>query len=77
MMDMTLPSLHVSPVWVEYDYVPEDQLVFTNLGGIAGHRAVRKATTEVRCQTAAELVNAKQRAMDCMGRAKQRILDNG
>lgn len=53
-----LPALHVSPVWIEYDYVPEDQLVFTNLGGIAGHRAVRKATTEVRCQTAAELVNA-------------------
>ena len=52
-----LPALHVNPIWIDYDYVPDDQLVFTTLGGLSGHRAVRRETTEVRCQTAADLVN--------------------
>lgn len=53
-----LPPLNVHPVWIDYDYVPEDQLIFTTMGGLAGHRAVRKETAEVRCQTAADLVNS-------------------
>ncbi len=52
-----LPALHVNPIWIDYDYVPDDQLVFTSLGGLSGHRAVRKQTTDVRCNTAAALVN--------------------
>jgi len=52
-----LPALHINPVWIEYEYVPDDQLVFTSLGGLSGHRAVRRETAEVRCQTAAAIVN--------------------
>jgi len=53
-----LPPLNVTPTWIEYDYVPDDQLVFVNLGGLSGHRAVRKETAQLRCETAAQLVNA-------------------
>lgn len=53
-----LPPLHINPVWIPYDYVPADQLVFTGLNGLAGHRAVRRETTDIRCQKAADLVNA-------------------
>jgi len=52
-----LPPLNVKPIWIDYDYVPDDQLIFTTMGGLAGHRAVRKGTIEIRCQTAADLVN--------------------
>ena len=53
-----LPALHVNPVWIDYDYVPENQLVFTELGGLSGARQVRRETLEERCNTAASLVNA-------------------
>jgi len=53
-----LPPLNVNPVWIDYSYTPTDQLVFTGLNGLAGQRAVRRETTELRCQTAAEIVNA-------------------
>lgn len=53
-----LPPLNVHPLWIDYDYVPSNQLVFTGLNGLAGHRTVRKETTQVRCEKAAELVNA-------------------
>lgn len=52
-----LPPLHVTPVWIDYSYVPEDQLVFTELGGISGARAVRKETLQERCAVAANMVN--------------------
>ena len=53
-----LPPLSINPIWINYDYTPSDQLVFTGLGGLSGHRAVRKETTELRCDQAAQLVNA-------------------
>jgi DNA modification methylase/superfamily II DNA or RNA helicase len=53
-----LPPLHVHPTWIEYDYRPSDQLVFTGLNGLSGQRQVRRETAELRCQTAADLVNA-------------------
>lgn len=53
-----LPPLTVTPEWIEYAYVPEGQIVFTELGGLAGHRAVRRETLALRCETAAAIVNA-------------------
>lgn len=53
-----LPPLHVNPVWIDYDYRPDDQLVFTGLNGLSGQRAVRRETLEERCQVSADLVNA-------------------
>lgn len=53
-----LPALHVNPVWIDYAYVPSDQLVFTELGGLSGARAVRRETLQQRCEMAANLVNA-------------------
>jgi DNA modification methylase/superfamily II DNA or RNA helicase len=55
--DFVLPPLSVHPLWIDYDFVPENQLVFTGLNGLAGHRTVRKETTTLRCEKAAELVN--------------------
>lgn len=53
-----LPPLHVHPTWIDYNYTPDNQLVFTGLNGLSGQRAVRRETLDVRCQTAADLVNA-------------------
>lgn len=53
-----LPPLNVNPLWLEYDYIPDGQIVFTELGGLSGHRNVRKQTLQQRCDTAAELINA-------------------
>ena len=53
-----LPPLTVSPVWLDFDYVPDGQIVFTELGGLSGHRNVRRATLDMRCAAAAEIVNA-------------------
>lgn len=53
-----LPPLNINPVWIDYDYTPTDQLVFTGIKGVSGHNAIRKETTETRCERAAELVNA-------------------
>ena len=52
-----LPPLHINPVWIDYNYVPDDQLVFTGLNGLSGQRAVRRETLEQRCEAAAALVN--------------------
>ncbi|PYJ11258.1 MAG: helicase [Verrucomicrobia bacterium] len=53
-----LPPLHVKPVWIDYQYTPADQLVFTGLNGLSGARAVRRETLDLRCRAAADLVNA-------------------
>lgn len=53
-----LPPLTITPEWLEYDYVPEGQIVFTELGGLAGHRNVRRQTLDLRCERAATIVNA-------------------
>lgn len=52
-----LPPLNITPVWLDFDYVPEGQIVFTGLKGLADHRAVSKETIDIRCQAAADLVN--------------------
>lgn len=52
-----LPPLNINPIWLDYDYTPDDQLVFVGLNGLAGQRNVRRATADLRCNTAAELVN--------------------
>lgn len=53
-----LPPLNTYTHYIDYDYVPDGQLVFTGLDGLSGQRAVRRETTELRCDTAAALVNA-------------------
>mgnify|MGYP003654365302 FL=1 len=53
-----LPKLNIIPVWIDYDFVPDDQLVFTKLGGLSGQRDVMRETRELRCKTVADLVNA-------------------
>lgn len=53
-----LPPLHVHPLWIDYSYTPDNQLVFTGLNGLSGQRTVRRETLDLRCETAAELVNA-------------------
>jgi hypothetical protein len=53
-----LPPLSIKPVFVKVDYQPEGQLFFTDLGGITGRSDIRRATTEDRCRTVSELVNA-------------------
>lgn len=52
-----LPPLTIRPKWIDYSYTPDNQLVFTGLNGLSGQRAVRRETLDLRCQTAAELVN--------------------
>ena len=53
-----LPSLNITPEWLNFDYVPDGQIVFTELGGLAGHRNVRRKTLDMRCAHAAAIVNA-------------------
>jgi DNA modification methylase/superfamily II DNA or RNA helicase len=53
-----LPPLTVHPHWIDYAYVPDTQLVFTGLNGLHGQRQVRRETLDLRCQTAAALVNS-------------------
>lgn len=53
-----LPQLTVTPIWLDYGYTPDDQLVFTGLNGLSGQRAVRRETLHYRCERAAEMVNA-------------------
>lgn len=52
-----LPPLNINPIWLDYDYVPEGQIVFTGLNGLAGHREVNRETIDIRCEAAANLVN--------------------
>jgi DNA modification methylase len=53
-----LPAMHVNPIWIDYDYVPEGQIVFTDLGGLSGASKVRRTVLKERCEAAAEIVNA-------------------
>jgi DNA modification methylase len=53
-----LPALNIIPVWVATDFVPDNQLFFTDLDGLRGRLDVRKATIEAKVSRAVEIVNA-------------------
>jgi superfamily II DNA or RNA helicase len=52
-----LPSLSVNPVIVETGYIPEGQLLFTGLEGIANRGEVRKSTIAPKAEKIQEIVN--------------------
>jgi len=51
-----LPGLNIVPHLLPVDVAPEGQLFATDLGGVGGRAAVRRATLEARCDRAADLV---------------------
>ena len=53
-----LPPLTVTPEWLEYTYTPDDRLAFTGFTGIKDFLAFLRQTVELRCNAAAERVNA-------------------
>ncbi len=52
-----LPSLTITPHFIESNYVPAGQLFFTELKGVTDRAKVRQGTLEERCAYAATLVN--------------------
>lgn len=52
-----LPELHIHTHLIDVNVVPEGQLFASDLGGVGGRAAVRKATIEDRCRYAAQIVN--------------------
>ena len=52
-----LPALNVKPLFIDVDYVPQDQLFFTGMRGIQDRHAIRSKTLAERVATAAEIVN--------------------
>lgn len=54
-----LPPLNINPIWLDYDYIPDGQIVFTGLRGLSDHRSVNRETLDIRCTTAADLVNGR------------------
>lgn len=52
-----LPSLNIETHFVEVEYVPEDQLLFTGLKGVGDRAAVRNSTIEDRLEMLTALVN--------------------
>ena len=54
-----LPGLDVIPEVLPVDVVPDGQLFATDLGGVGGRAAVRRATLDARVQRAADLVAAE------------------
>jgi superfamily II DNA or RNA helicase len=52
-----LPTLTISPTWVDVEMKTEGQLFFGGLSGISGRNKARRATLEDRVATAADLVN--------------------
>lgn len=53
-----LPSLTITPDFVQLDYVPDGQLFYTGLDGIVGRSDVRKRAVEIHTARAAEIANA-------------------
>ncbi len=51
-----LPELVINPVFVDANYIPEGQLVFTGLGGVGDRSRVRKITMEERCLEAQRII---------------------
>lgn len=54
-----LPGLTIHEHLLDVDVVPEGQLFATDLGGVGGRAAVRRATLEPRCHKVVELVDAE------------------
>ncbi len=52
-----LPGLDIIPHLLAVDVVPDGQLFATDLGGVGGRAAVRRATLVPRCEKVIELVN--------------------
>lgn len=55
-----LPPLHIERAIVRSDYVPEGQLFFAGLKGVADRSKARKGTIDDRVQKAVELVDSNQ-----------------
>jgi hypothetical protein len=53
-----LPPLTVTPEWLEYTYTPDDRLGVHRLYRHQGFLAFLRKTIELRCNAAAERVNA-------------------
>lgn len=53
-----LPPLTITPVFVDVDYQPTDELFFSGLKGIKGRLDVRRETIDARLNKALELVKA-------------------
>jgi superfamily II DNA or RNA helicase len=54
-----LPGYEVIPHLLPVEATPEGQLFATDLGGVGGRAAIRKATLEARCEETARLVTAE------------------
>jgi hypothetical protein len=54
-----LPGLEIDSHLLDVDVTPNDQLFATDLGGVGGRAAVRKATLDARCERAAALIAAE------------------
>ena len=52
-----LPALTIHPHWLDFDYRPDDKLVFTGLEGLSDHRNVLRKTLDLRCEETARQVN--------------------
>lgn len=57
--DYILPGLTIQEHLLDVDAVPDGQLFATDIGGVGGRAAVRRATMDARCRAAAGLVLAE------------------
>jgi hypothetical protein len=53
-----LPPMDVEPVFIESDYVPDGQLMFTSLKGVGHRAAVRRATLSARVNAVVDIMNS-------------------
>lgn len=53
-----LPALNIEPIYIDTDYKPTDQLLFTGLKGITHRSEIRKTTLPEKVDALAEIVNA-------------------
>jgi superfamily II DNA or RNA helicase len=54
-----LPGLDIIPHLLPVDVIPDGQLFATDLGGVGGRAAIRRATLDARCAATAELAAAE------------------
>jgi DNA modification methylase len=54
-----LPKLNINPIFINVDYVPEGQIIFTKLKGIADRANVRKSTFQSKIDEIIKLVHTK------------------
>jgi len=58
-----LPPLTVTPIYIDSHFVPEDELFFTGLRGIAHRSSVRKGTIEKKIQEVVRLSSGKDQVI--------------